>query len=104
MENTSLQGTGLVRKTLFNDIKRAFLAQKHNTGDQDAAIDKIANDLSIAIDKYIKSGLVITDPGQLVTTAVGTAVTTTGTAISQTGRGVGAGAGATSATGTGRVI
>jgi len=93
MENTSLQGTGLVRKTLFNDIKRAFLAQKHNTGDQDAAIDK-----------YIKSGLVVTDPGQLVTTVVGTAVTTTGTAISQAGRGVGAGAGATSATGTGRVI
>tara|TARA_R110002012_G_scaffold235239_1_gene409072 strand:- start:1327 stop:1608 length:282 start_codon:yes stop_codon:yes gene_type:complete len=92
----STEGTGLKRKVLFNDIKKAFEAQKKNTGDQDAAIEKIANDLSIAIDKYIKSGLVVTDPGQLVATVVATA----GTATNQAG----AGAGATSSTGTGRVI
>ncbi len=96
--------TGLKRNVLYNDIKQAFEAQKEYTGPQDAAIEKIANDLTVAIDKYIRSGLVITDPGQLVTTVVGTAVTTTGTAVSQAGRGAGAGAGATSATGTGRVI
>tara|TARA_R110001592_G_scaffold233105_2_gene490645 strand:+ start:2635 stop:2916 length:282 start_codon:yes stop_codon:yes gene_type:complete len=92
----STAGTGLKRKVLFKDIKNAFEAQKKNTGNQDAAIEKIANDLTDAIDKYIKSGLVITDPGQLVATVVATA----GSATNQAG----AGAGATSATGTGRVI
>tara|TARA_R100000541_G_scaffold41311_1_gene48701 strand:- start:26497 stop:26778 length:282 start_codon:yes stop_codon:yes gene_type:complete len=92
----STAGTGLKRIVLFKDIKMAFEAQKKNTGDQDAAIERIANDLSIAIDKYIKSGLVVTDPGQLVATVVATA----GTATNQGG----AGAGATSSTGTGRVI
>jgi len=88
--------TGLKRNTLYNDIKRAFEAQKNNTGPQDEALNQIANDLSIAIDKYIRSGIVITDPGQLVNTVVAT----TGTALNQAGTGIGA----TSATGTGRVI
>ena len=72
---------------LNQDIKRAFEAQKENTGNQDQAIAKIAADLTRAIDAYVRSGLVITDPGQAVTTA--------GTAVAQTG--------ATTAPGTGRI-
>jgi|TARA_R110002096_G_scaffold432912_2_gene650547 hypothetical protein len=55
---------------LMQDIKSAFEAQKSNTGNQDAAIAKIALDLSIAIDTYVRSGTVITtvitNPGQAV--------------------------------------
>tara|TARA_R100001079_G_C4330419_1_gene102814 strand:+ start:217 stop:483 length:267 start_codon:yes stop_codon:yes gene_type:complete len=79
---------------LKQDIKKALDKQKNNTGDQDAAIEVLANDLSLAIDKYVRSGLVITgvvtNPGQAVATA-GTALAQVGTTIAP---GTGAGTGA----------
>jgi len=65
---------------LYNDIKRAFDAQKNNTDNQDAAIAKIAKDLSMAIDVYVRSATVVTNPNQPVitaTTAPGVQVGTT---------------------------
>jgi hypothetical protein len=73
---------------LYNDIKRAFNAQKNNTDNQDEAIAKIAKDLSTAIDVYVRSATVVTNPGQLVTTAT----TAPGVQV-----------GATTAPGTGKV-
>ena len=88
---------------LFNAIKKAFDDQKKNTGNQDVAITKIARDLSQAIDAYVRSGLVITNPGQQVTVPPGVAVATAGSPSAQTGTTVAPGVGASSATGTGRV-
>ncbi len=60
----------LMTPKLIQDIKAAFEAQKENTGNQDAAIMKIATDLGMAIDSYVRSGTVtttvITNPGQAV--------------------------------------
>lgn len=80
---------------LKQDIKKALDNQKNNTGDQDAAIDQVATELSIAIDKYVRSGLVITG----VVTNPGQAVATAGTALAQVGTTIAPGTGA----GTGQV-
>ena len=88
---------------LYSAIKKAFDDQKKNTGNQDAAIAKIAKDLSQAIDAYVRSGLVITNPGQQVTVPPGVPVTTVGSQSAQAGATVAPGVGVSSATGTGRV-
>tara|TARA_R110000796_G_scaffold12964_2_gene42390 strand:+ start:407 stop:649 length:243 start_codon:yes stop_codon:yes gene_type:complete len=69
------------------DIKSALDQQKSNTGNQAEAVQQLSLKLATAIDKYIRSGLVITNPGQAVATA--------GSAVAQVG--------ATSAPGTGQV-
>jgi len=88
---------------LYNDIRSAFEAQKKNTGNQDAAIAKLAKDLTKSIDAYIRSGLVITNPGQQITVPPGVAVTTAGSPSAQAGATVAPGIGASTATGTGQV-
>lgn len=55
------------------------------SGESKNSIDKVAKELSIAIDAYIRSAT--------VTTVVTTAVTTSGTQYTQTGIGTGAGTG-----------
>jgi len=69
----------LMTPKLIQDIKKAFEAQKKNTGNQDAAIAKIALDLAMAIDSYVRSGTVIT------TVAPGIAVATAGSPAAQVG-------------------
>ncbi len=85
------------KSPLESMIKQAFLdvlsAGKEDGADPEAIIAQLASDLTTAIDTYTTSALVITDPGQMVSTAVVTA----GSAVAQAGTGTGA----TSATGTG---
>ena len=73
-------------------IKIAFLdvleAGKQDGADPEAIIAQLAADLATAIDSYTTSALVITDPGQLVSTIVVTA----GSAVAQAGTGVGSSA------------
>jgi len=60
----------LMTPKLISDIQKAFDAQKENTGNQDAAIMQLSQALAMAIDSYVRSGLVITsvttNPGQAV--------------------------------------
>jgi len=60
----------LMTPKLILDIQNAFDAQKENTGNQDAAIAQLSQALAMAIDSYVRSGLVITsvttNPGQAV--------------------------------------
>ena len=78
-------------------IKQAFLdvleAGKQDGATPESIIAQLASDLANAIDTYTTSALVITDPGQMVNTAVVTA----GSPAAQAGTGIGA----TTATGTG---
>ena len=78
----------LVVTTLELDILSILNKLKDdNSEDQTKAINKYAKDLSIAIDKYIKTATVVVQPGQVVSTA--------GSAVAQTG--------ATTSPGTGSI-
>ena len=80
-------------------IETAFLnvleAGKEDGASPEQIIADLASELANAIDMYTTSALVITDPGQLVNTAVLTA----GTPVAHAGTGVGA----TTAPGTGKL-
>jgi|6_EtaG_2_1085325.scaffolds.fasta_scaffold15377_2 hypothetical protein len=82
---------------LQSDIEAAFLdvlnAGKEDGASPEGIIAQLAADLANAIDTYTTSALVITDPGQMVNTAVVTA----GSPAAQAGTGIGA----TTASGTG---